>query len=95
MTQTAHTPGPWAATPDALGVEAPRSGVMKQIADCDCHGAINDDREVHANARLIAAAPDLLRACELALAHVPRTDDAPDGGIHGLMERAIAKAKGE
>ena len=53
------------------------------------------DTAAEANARLIAAAPDLLRACELALAHVPRSDDAPDSGIHGLMERAIAKAKGE
>ena len=56
------------------------------------HGALILECET---LRKMAAAPDLLRACELALAHVPRSDHAPDGGIHGLMERAIAKAKGE
>ena len=83
-----QTPGPWHASRCYF------TGQLHHIeVNAESEGIAVCQSE--ANAHLIAAAPDLLRACELALAHVPRSDDAPDGGIHGLMERAIAKAKGE
>ena len=56
----------------------------------------NDDPE--ANARLIAAAPDLLAACEAALAEranvgLNRPHWTP--GVTERLQAAIAKAKGE
>ena len=58
-----HTPGPWEVTEDLMHVYAP-----------DTDTAITNDRsfcypnhaEAEANARLIAAAPELLAACEAA-----------------------------
>ncbi len=46
------------------------------------------DEEVRANARLIAAAPDLLAACEAAAEHF-RDTDAPLGE---MLRAAIARA---
>ena len=40
------------------------------------------------NARLIAAAPELLEACELAL-------ESDDRAVKDVLRAAIAKAKGE
>ena len=93
-----HTPGPWRSqgwvpTWAYIPVHGANHNLICSVYPHTAKGYTHDDAE--ADARLIAAAPDLLRACELALAHVPRSDDAPDGGIHGFMERAIAKAKGE
>lgn len=73
--KTQHTPGPWevdcAAQP--IIVNGPPEGVADQIAvvyDCECppagaHGAYQYGLErAAANARLIAAAPELLAALE-------------------------------
>ena len=55
------TPGPWhidwngGMTPRILGLNAP--GVTREIADVRFHNG-SDDPQVHANARLIAAAPE-------------------------------------
>ena len=48
--------------------------------------------EAEANARLIAAAPDLLRACVAALTIVAR--EQPDGSIMADLLAAISKAEG-
>lgn len=82
-----HTPGPWSINdqnPDDEEIEAPSGPV-----------AIALGREAEANARLIAAAPDLLAALEECLLN---------SDIHGKygpparsLEKAraaIAKAKG-
>ena len=58
-----HTPGPWKVK--NIGSECYVEGATfvcdMQMSDCDGQG----DREMAlANARLIAAAPDLLEACE-------------------------------
>jgi hypothetical protein len=50
-----HTPGPWTDN-DALRVLSPD---QNYVADCDASIAL-PDKERAANARLIAAAPDLL-----------------------------------
>lgn len=84
-----HTPGPWHVNnnfpwlvngpPEAPGV----------IVDTKEHC----DDEAEANARLIAAAPELLEACKMAL-----LEDCYDFGASGAPEvirAAIAKAQGE
>jgi hypothetical protein len=45
--------------------------------------------EEEANARLIAAAPDLLEACKLAVFETYGRE------VNGILERAIAKATGK
>lgn len=99
-----HTPGPW----DAMGCESDgsfggreyqkcqiravsRTGILVQVSSAYGCG----DGECAANARLVAAAPDLLAACEAAhkyLHNHPRTDP---GALVAILAAAIAKAKGE
>lgn len=49
-----------------------------------------------ANARLIAAAPDLLNACKMALSTIPEIVrfGSDDHLLHIALERAIAEAEG-
>ena len=94
MTQATHTPGPWLAYPSnepmQTNVGLPDSAIGHAIA----FG--NSQEEADANARLIAAAPDLLTALEHLLA------DAIALGIHqseysGVVieaRAAIGKATG-
>ena len=61
---SAHTPGPWAAVGDNSKlefVEKDIGGSRMTIATCFQQGAMRDGERA-ANARLIAAAPDLLAA---------------------------------
>ena len=75
MNQSKHTPGPWNVDGDAT-VYGPRFSIANdkeqigifEVADCKGY-----KQEREANARLIAAAPDLLLALE-RLAH-PMADD--------------------
>jgi hypothetical protein len=55
-----HTAGPWNA--DAIGIVRDAAGTAVGVAS---HRGTRD--ETRANARLIAAAPDLLDACRVAL----------------------------
>lgn len=110
MTQTAHTPGPWQVVPwssgepgfNITGAMHNRAGLHHDTCDMVCtvdslcgnpwqHGAA----ENAANARLIAAAPDLLAACETAEKSL--LSDNPLDFKSGLnaIRAAIAKAKGE
>lgn len=63
----AHTPGPWAAHPadDYGDIGIHRDGEELVICAVIRNGFMMPP-EVAANARLIAAAPDLLKACEAA-----------------------------
>ncbi len=65
--QTQHTPGPWEVATDGATVLAGQFDEF--VADCQSDGynaesAYDQDR---ANARLIAAAPELLEACRNSL----------------------------
>lgn len=101
--KTTHTPGPWvcaAKTPDMI-----RIGPENQPMDngyaflADIHG-----RERESNARLIAAAPDLLAACKEATnIRVPLQVAESLGGsgiskdlanAYEHLRAAIAKAQG-
>jgi hypothetical protein len=87
-----HTPGPWEVR-DKFYIG--RAGRMS-LAEVKSGDVPAEDVEQHmANARLIAAAPDLLAACKAAamkLAHSPldRISVAFE-----MLEAAIAKATGE
>lgn len=87
MSKHKYTPGLWIAWCRGDEVEADirdKSGVLI----CRCYWP-----DEHLNAQLIAAAPDMLAACELALKDMIRL------GIFGpgrnAVESAIKKAKGE
>ena len=99
--QTAtHTPGPWEWTPD-LGnaTHAHNQWLCGQNAGVLLHGGpwpISD-----ANADLVAAAPDLLAACEAGVFYAggPMRDETDEGRRKRLracmqIKAAIAKAKG-
>lgn len=100
---TNNTPGPWivAISDDNqdLLVKAEHGGII--ICDCNMYpakdGTFDDEQE--ANARLIAAVPDLLEACEklLGVAHDAKQgayDIEQAGSAYHAALLAIAKAKG-
>jgi hypothetical protein len=98
MMKTAqHTPAPWTANASGL--------IYRQVSDdddgapfvCDvCDNPLEYTDQERANARLIAAAPDLLEAlelCEDVLAELARLDDGtPSISALHAARAAIAKA---
>lgn len=94
---TKHTPGPWARdTGSGFGCDVRAENGRKVAATW---GINNGDpnrpayrAECDANARLIAAAPELLAALEMALVYV---DGEGTPEQYEQVVAAIAKAKGE
>jgi len=89
--EASFTPGPW----EKRDLRIQSKG--NYVADCDA-GYMFSAEERHANARLIAAAPDLLSALERCLPFVDsiRAMTGGDGDLTALTARAaIAAAKGE
>ena len=92
------TPGPWVIDLDWLPDEHPDWRCII-IESGDKHFRTRVSGHMgEANARLIAAAPDLLEALEWALMALRNAPDALGGinrqGVMGLASAAIAKAKG-
>lgn len=91
-----HTPGPWAISGDeTVTVRDTQDGYVALLGWLKGRhiGPCRSAAEVYANARLIAAAPELLEACEGLLGLAER-----DGWLHvavNAARAAIAKAKGE
>lgn len=87
MSEHKYTPGPWIAWYRGDEVEADIRD-KRGVLICKCYWP-----DEHLNAQLIAAAPDMLAALELALQDMARW------GIFGpgrnAVEAAIRKAKGE
>lgn len=87
-----HTPGPWEAVEwkchAATSVVVERDGQVVQIAECSGFGRMSD--ECLADARLIAAAPDLLNALTVLADHCERK-----GIPVNAARAAIAKATGQ
>lgn len=91
-----HTPGPWAVGThtgygdiDGVLVEDTNSGLVVAIALVDVEELPGD-----ANARLIAAAPEMLEALEQALRYI-EADECAHGrqfGDGNVVRAAIAKA---
>ena len=82
-----HTPGPWRVVedrvPSSLEVYAGKTAIA------ECWRRADVETEI-ANARLIAAAPDLLKALEFVIRGVPDTWE----GVQ-QARAAIAKATGD
>lgn len=91
MTDTQHTPGPWRAEWVPKG-QRPWVGRIAEgrWAALACG---KTDEEAEANARLIAAAPELLAALQ-AVADYWAGGDVP-ADIDAAMRAAIAKATGQ
>ena len=90
-----YTFGPWSPeSPNGnirANVPQPRSGQPVNthlFFACTANGTTPQERE--ANARLVAASPDLLQACVAALS----TGALEHGGVADILRSAIAKATG-
>lgn len=102
--KTQHTPGPWHVTPSG-GIAGDGEAVVlnweSDVAECSGAKAINNGfGRAEANARLIAAAPDLLEACQTALdglAGMTTTQfsQGKDAPIREDLAEAIRKATNE
>jgi hypothetical protein len=92
-----HTPGPWLAVGAQVEIE---DDSVPDICTCDPQVMRQSHldwhpRTVEANARLIAAAPDLLEALEGTAALLEALGYAADTSLTvGAARAAIAKAKG-
>ncbi|HZV36620.1 MAG TPA: hypothetical protein VFB72_18730 [Verrucomicrobiae bacterium] len=102
--ETKHTPGPWIADGGYIQSTTAKmfGGGAVIVADPYVSEAFISDEEVDANARLIAAAPELLEALIDArdwLQHIMSEDAEPPledtGDVRDKCTDAIAKAKGE
>jgi hypothetical protein len=90
-----HTPGEWRA--HNVHVAAHDVGTLEKDGyndHCIVEAADGRDlKEAQANARLIAAAPDLLEACKLMIGYGP--GKMPDGrDTDDVLRAAAAKAEG-
>ena len=87
-----HTPGPWeiqTTTGLQIYITQPQNILNRKPGFyAEVRRFTTNVDEVKANANLIAAAPDLLEACEIALA-------SDDRNVQHVLRSAIAKAKGE
>ena len=88
-----HTPGPWVQNSLMVSEANQPINVGRDICHCGM-GMRRDPFESEANARLIAASPDLLAACEFALECLVDWD-RENGEAGDMLRTAIAKAKGE
>lgn len=90
-----HTPGPWTYHGDDSRPAHPRtvSGESRILGYIQRGANPKEMAEFHANATLIAAAPDLLVACEGLLEYAGADLSAIDDRGESLLEEAIAKAR--
>ena len=99
MSTAKHTPGPWQARwQDPIDVDDCARIAIETAPDAgDIAGIHHATRgEDEANARLIAAAPDMLAALQ-RIAEYPRqrNDELSIAGARAIAAAAIAKATGE
>lgn len=101
MSDIKFTPGPWnckGAHPEGCAVyvdpgDDPGFGDVAVI-----YRVLRSDEQVQADARLIAAAPDMYAALGAArdtLAELPDEDDERDRDLLALIDAALAKAVGQ
>lgn len=97
MTDTTHTPGPWIVTPDDYAVYETDDHGQRGETVCVLSGYGSNKSLRNANARLIAAAPELLAALEEFCRECDGYLDGNDGHPWGTLLKgraAIAKATG-
>lgn len=93
-----HTPGPWEASAGDVYAEPTSGFPMKVAAAFAQRGDVVQMEQVAANARLIAAAPELLEALEAAIKWAAPMAEAPVEARPEWFDKcraAIAKATGE
>jgi hypothetical protein len=107
MNMSKHTPGPWtyAAKVKEFLLDFPSNGPVSARVNGPHKGQVaastgRGQEECEANARLIAAAPELLAMCEAMLPYVEAgspwdvSDDRTLAQIQKAARAAIAKATG-
>ena len=93
--QTAqHTPGPWVVDEKSVALGVGRHGRTTVYEIRNSPDLMVNNREVVANARLIAAAPDLLAALESIIDADGRGEQAV-AIARGQAHAAIKRARGE
>lgn len=95
MTEVKHTPGPWFVTGSMTKYVEARipGGLIQEVASCgptEADGGYGDQQQ--ANAKLIAAAPDLLAKLEETHAALCFTSGYIGSERHKRNAAAIAKA---
>jgi hypothetical protein len=109
MSEEKHTPGPWRIVIDDDGNSLSGRPMIAAAPELDCAivhwdgfeqefwESARGKKEMHANARLIAAAPDLLEALERCLNFIENTESEMGDTLEcgDKARAAIAKAKGE
>jgi hypothetical protein len=101
MNMYARTPGPWEARRDpshfdtlssVVGGSARAGRIDRELmVEVGGRGTVGSQE---ANTRLIAAAPELLEALELAITRLD-TNHSEDLAVYDKAKAAISKAKGE
>lgn len=94
---TKHTPGRWRVSADGDEVTTSPIGILESSKTiCKTSSHYRSEEECHANARLIAAAPELLESLEQMLCLATR-NDIPESEQLEIASRAIdvlQKARG-
>lgn len=102
MSGAKHTPGPWTHTEGNGGFVHSRADgrrdLVASVYPCAPDGAeplspFPREPELDANCRLIASAPDLLEAAQIAEAFFYAV--APESNERQILQAAIAKATGQ
>lgn len=98
---TKHTAGPWTVGDGHIWHADEATGMGFRFAPIEFNGGClawvasdEGDHEAEPNARLIAAAPELLEACERCIAAL-QANGAPNCEAAKEARAAIAKARGE
>lgn len=90
-----HAQGTWEIDEDDLKVHATNPDGTCRCPVAEVWGLT--EKEAEANARLIAAAPDLLDACKAALEHMEKTWftwSLPSEKLRDRLAEAVVKATG-
>jgi hypothetical protein len=96
-----HTPGPWVVSDDVEGLYVSSRQSYKYVCDIEVSNpayagaeSVISKAEAQANARLIAAAPDLLEALQNLVVWVEHLPGGRSAWEYVNALAAIAKAKG-
>ncbi|QEL18751.1 hypothetical protein PX52LOC_05788 [Limnoglobus roseus] len=95
MTKATHTPGPWRVDSGMGSLSYVRAKSGELVASCTWMHSDGKPIEAQANARLIAAAPDLLDALEAMWdSACTNASSTPSKAAFIKAHAAINKAKG-